>query len=171
MPKRNSSKKLNTVYSFPHKFPGLSYPLVNSEKRVYWIVPTECKIVKKIDYPETLNLKLKEANLEKILFWRLLETQNGTGPHVQKKSSPSSNNTTPNIITTLQCMRIACGWTPVWPYRRIYPNQYWTDYTTITTVGTNCSRRRRTSGSRSCIGISRGDSKKLQKFLKSRWKP
>ena len=50
------------------------------------MIPTESKIVKKIDYPEILTLKLVEAYLEKkILFWRLFKTQYGTGIHVQKK--------------------------------------------------------------------------------------
>ena len=32
IPKKTYSKKLNTVFfSFPHQFPGLSYPLVNSD--------------------------------------------------------------------------------------------------------------------------------------------
>ena len=65
VPKRNSSKNLNTVISFPHQFPGLSYTLVNSEKWFYSIVPTESKIVKKIDYPKIINLKLEDVHLEK----------------------------------------------------------------------------------------------------------
>ena len=66
VPKSNTSqKKLNTINSFPHQFPGLSYTLVNNEKWVYSIVPIESKIVKKIEYPEMLNLILVEANLEK----------------------------------------------------------------------------------------------------------
>ena len=39
------------LYFFPHQFPGLSYPLVNSEKWIYSIIPSDSKIVKKIDYP------------------------------------------------------------------------------------------------------------------------
>ena len=31
IPKRNSSKKYNTVSSLPHQFPALSYPLVYSD--------------------------------------------------------------------------------------------------------------------------------------------
>ena len=49
--KRNSSKKSNTVISFPHQFPGRSNPFKNSEICVYSIVPTESKIVKNIVYP------------------------------------------------------------------------------------------------------------------------
>ena len=65
IPKTTNSKKLNTVISTPHQFPGLSYPLVQSDKWFYSIVPTDSRVVKKIDYPEILNLKLVEANLEK----------------------------------------------------------------------------------------------------------
>ena len=67
VPKRNSSNKLNTVISFPHRIPGQSYPLVNSDKLIYSIVPTDSKIVKKIDYPKILSFKLVEAKLEKNL--------------------------------------------------------------------------------------------------------
>ena len=38
--------------------------------------------------------------------------QYGTGTHVQKKSLLSSDNTTPNIITTLQCARIVVDGRP-----------------------------------------------------------
>ena len=65
IPKTTNSKKLNTVFSFPHHFPGLSYPIVQSDKWIYSIVPTDSRVVKKNDYPEILNLKLFEANLEK----------------------------------------------------------------------------------------------------------
>ena len=65
IPKNTKSKKLNTVIYFPHQFPGLSYPLVQSDKWIYSIVPIDSRVVKKSDYPETLNLKLVEANLEK----------------------------------------------------------------------------------------------------------
>ena len=63
--KPTNSKKLNTVISFPHQFPGLSYPLVQSDKWIYSVVPTDSRVVKTIEYPEILNLKLIEANLEK----------------------------------------------------------------------------------------------------------
>ena len=38
---------------------------MQSDKWIYSIVPTDSREVKKIDYPEILNLKLIEANLEK----------------------------------------------------------------------------------------------------------
>ena len=38
---------------------------MQSDKWIYSIVPTDSRILKKIDYPEILNLKLVEANLEK----------------------------------------------------------------------------------------------------------
>ena len=63
--KQTNSKKLNTIISFPHQFPGLSYPLVQNEKWIYSIVPSDSKIVKKIEHPEVLSLKLIEANIEK----------------------------------------------------------------------------------------------------------
>ena len=63
--KQTNSKKLNTIISFPHQFPGLSYPLVQNKKWIYSIVPSDSKIVKKIEHPEVLNLKLIEANIEK----------------------------------------------------------------------------------------------------------
>ena len=63
--KQNNSKKLNTIISFPHQFPGLSYPLVQNDKWIYSIVPSDSKIVKKIEHPEVLSLKLIEANIEK----------------------------------------------------------------------------------------------------------
>ena len=63
--KQTNSKTLNTIISFPHQFPGLSYPLVQNEKLIYSIVPSVSKIVKKIEHPEVLNLKLIEANIEK----------------------------------------------------------------------------------------------------------
>ena len=50
--KMTSSKKLNTFISLPHQLPGLSYPLVQSDKWIYSIVPTDSRIVKEIDYPE-----------------------------------------------------------------------------------------------------------------------
>ena len=65
IPKPTNSKKLNTVISFCHQFPGLSYPLVQNDNRIYSIVPTGSRVVKKIDYPEILILKVVEANLEK----------------------------------------------------------------------------------------------------------
>ena len=65
VPKQTNSKKLNTIISFPHQFPGLSYPLVQNDKWIYSLVPTDIKVVRKIDYPEILSLKLIEANLEK----------------------------------------------------------------------------------------------------------
>ena len=65
IPKKINSKKLNAVISFPHQFPRLSYPLVYSDKWIYLIIPTDSRILKKIDYPEILNLKLVEVNLEK----------------------------------------------------------------------------------------------------------
>ena len=63
--KQTNSKKLKTIISFPHQFPGLSYPLVQNDKRIYSIVPSDSKIVKKIEHPEVLSLKLIEANIEK----------------------------------------------------------------------------------------------------------
>ena len=63
--KQTNSKKLNTIISFPHQFPGLSYPFVQNDKWIYSIVQSEGKIVRKIDYPEVLSLKLVEANIEK----------------------------------------------------------------------------------------------------------
>ena len=48
--KQTNSKKLNTIISFPHQFPGLSYPLVQNEKWIYSIVPSDSKIVKKIKH-------------------------------------------------------------------------------------------------------------------------
>ena len=63
--KTHTSKKLNTIISFPHQIPGLSYLLVNSEIWVYSFISTESKIVKKIEYPEILSLKLVESKLEK----------------------------------------------------------------------------------------------------------
>ena len=81
VPKRNSSNKLNTVISFPHYIPGLSYPLVNSDKCIYSIVPTDSKIVKKIDYPKILSLKLVEAKLDKD---PILKTTNVPGKRTQR---------------------------------------------------------------------------------------
>ena len=63
--KSTFSKKLKTINSFPHQFPGLSYPLVHTDNLIFLIVPTDVRTVKKIDYPENLNLKLVEANLDK----------------------------------------------------------------------------------------------------------
>ena len=60
--KQTNSKKLKATISFPHQFPGLSYPLVQNEK---WICSIVQKIVKKIEHPEVLNLKIIEANIEK----------------------------------------------------------------------------------------------------------
>ena len=65
VPKQTNSKKLNTIISFPHQFPGLSYPLVQNDKWIYSIVPTDSKVVKNFDNPEILSLKIVEANLEK----------------------------------------------------------------------------------------------------------
>ena len=65
VPKQTNSKKLNTILSFPHQFPGIYYPLVQNDKWIYSIVPTDSKVVRKIDYPEILSLKIVEANLEK----------------------------------------------------------------------------------------------------------
>ena len=63
--KQANSKKSNTIISFPHRFPGLSYPLVQSDRWNYSIVPSDSKVVRKLDHPEILSLKLVEANLEK----------------------------------------------------------------------------------------------------------
>ena len=63
--KQTNSKKSNTIISFPHQFPGLSYPLVQNNKWIYSIVPSDSKVVRKFDHPESLSLKLVEANLEK----------------------------------------------------------------------------------------------------------
>ena len=63
--KQTNCKKLNTIISFPHQFPGLSYPLVQNDKWIYSIVPPDSKIRKKIEHPEALSLKLNEANIEK----------------------------------------------------------------------------------------------------------
>ena len=38
---------------------------MQNDKWIYSIVPTDSKVVKKIDYPEILSLKIVEANLEK----------------------------------------------------------------------------------------------------------
>ena len=62
---QTNSKKSNTIISFPHQFPGLSYPLVQSDKWIYSIVLSDSKVVRKLDHPEILSLKLVEANLEK----------------------------------------------------------------------------------------------------------
>ena len=64
VPKQTNSKNLNTFISLPHQFPGLSYPLVQNDNWIYSIVPTDSKVVRKIDYPEILSLKIVEANLE-----------------------------------------------------------------------------------------------------------
>ena len=63
--KQTNSKTLNTIISFPHQFPGLSYPLVQNDKWIYSIVLSNSKIIKKIERPEVLSLKLIEANIEK----------------------------------------------------------------------------------------------------------
>ena len=63
--KQTNSKKLKTIISFPHQFPGLSYPLVQNDKWIFSIVTSDSKVVRKLDYPEILSLKLVEANLEK----------------------------------------------------------------------------------------------------------
>ena len=63
--KQTKSKKSNTIISFPHQFPGLTYPLIQKDKWIYSIVPSDSKIVRKIDHPEVLSLKLVEANIEK----------------------------------------------------------------------------------------------------------
>ena len=44
--KQTNSQKLNTIISFPHQIPGLSYPLVQNDKWFYSIVPSDSKIVK-----------------------------------------------------------------------------------------------------------------------------
>ena len=38
---------------------------MQNDKWIYTIVPIDSKVVKKIDYPEILSLKIVEANLEK----------------------------------------------------------------------------------------------------------
>ena len=63
--KQTNSKKLNTIISFPHQFPCLSYSLVENDKWIYSIVLSDSKIVRKIDHPEVLSFKLVEANIEK----------------------------------------------------------------------------------------------------------
>ena len=63
--KQTNSKKSNTIISFPHQFPGLSYPLLQSDRWIYSIVPSDSKVVRKLYHPEILSLKLVEANLEK----------------------------------------------------------------------------------------------------------
>ena len=63
--KQTNSNKLNTIISFPHQFPGLSYPLVQNDKWIDSTVPSDSKIVRKINHPEVLSLKLVEANIEK----------------------------------------------------------------------------------------------------------
>ena len=70
--KQTNSKKLNTIISFPHQFPGLSYPHVQTDKWIYSIVPSNSRIVKKIEHPEVLNLKLIEANIEKDPFMKTI---------------------------------------------------------------------------------------------------
>ena len=57
--------KTQYCYFIPSSIPGLSYALVNRDKWIYSIVPTDSQIVKKIDYHEFLSLKLLEAKLEK----------------------------------------------------------------------------------------------------------
>ena len=47
VPKQTNSKKLNTIISFPHPFPGLSYPLVQNDKWIYSVVPTDSKVFRK----------------------------------------------------------------------------------------------------------------------------
>ena len=63
--KQTNSKKLNTIISFPHQLPGLSYSPVQNDKWIYSIVPSDSKNVNKIEHPEILSLKLVEANIEK----------------------------------------------------------------------------------------------------------
>ena len=65
VPKQQIQKKFNTILSFLHQFPGLSYPLVQNDKLIYSLVPSDNKVVGKIDYLEILSLNLVEANLEK----------------------------------------------------------------------------------------------------------
>ena len=45
--KQTNSKKSNTVISFYHQFPGLSYPLLQSDRWIYSIVPSDSKVVRK----------------------------------------------------------------------------------------------------------------------------
>ena len=71
-PKRIFLKKKNINISFPHQFPGLSYPLVNNDKWIYSVLPVDNRIVKKIVYPEILSLKSVEANLEKDPFLKTI---------------------------------------------------------------------------------------------------
>ena len=45
---------------------------MQNDKRNYSIVPSDSKVVRKIDYPEILSLKLVEANLEKDLIMKTI---------------------------------------------------------------------------------------------------
>ena len=95
--KQTNSKKLNTIISFPHQFPGLSYPLVQNQKWIYSIVPSDSKIVKQIEHPEVLNLKLIEANIEKDPIMKTIRD------NIRDKNLRAK--------TISQLGRIACGWT------------------------------------------------------------
>ena len=119
IPKPTHSKKLNSVISFPHQFPGLSNHLVQSDKRIYSIVPTDSRVVKKIDYSEILNLKLVKANLERTRYKRRSTTRFEIRTHGPRTSLPDWGNFTLNITTILLCAKIACGWMAGWQYRRI----------------------------------------------------
>ena len=117
------TKKLNTVISFPHQFPGLSYPLVQNDKWIYSIVPTDSKVVKKTDYPDILILKLVEANLEKDPILKTIREairDKEPGPWT---SLPDWGDITPNITTILLCAKTVCVWMADWPYRRICRQQ------------------------------------------------
>ena len=83
--KQTNSKKLNTIISFPPQFPGLSYPLVQNDKWIYSIVPSDSKIVKKIEHPEVLNLKLIEANIEKDPIMKTIRDNIRENTHEQRR--------------------------------------------------------------------------------------
>ena len=83
--KQTNSKKLNTIISFPHQFPGLSYPLVQNDKRIYSIVPSDSKIVKKIEHPEVLSIKLIEAIIEKDPIMKTIRDNIRDKTHEQRR--------------------------------------------------------------------------------------
>ena len=97
---------LKTSISFSHQFPGLSYPLVKNEKWVYSIVPMYSKIVKKLQFPEILNLKLVEANLEKDPILKTIRDAIRDRKRTAKKKSSSGSGSTTRSTT----VRENCFW-------------------------------------------------------------
>ena len=63
-PKSSALKKLENYYFVPPSVPEHLVPTANSEKEVYSIVPTDCRLLKRLDFPGILNIKLVDANLE-----------------------------------------------------------------------------------------------------------